>query len=244
MDKKHKYLLLILICTGSLGLFVYNYVHFYREATCTEPKTCSLCGKEEGSPLGHQYGEWVILEEPDCLSYGKRERECSIDGYKESEVIPALGHDWHEATYDTPKTCSRCGETEGHVKGYISREDISEEWSEDRITLGGNEGVFCSLENPLLRCMNITIRFKLYEYTADVSGRWTFWTRDGSGNWHDSGDYYFDDVEEMTETQKIDFEFSNDIDIYAYRFSMNESKDYSWNYSYGSDIAEAQVREE
>ena len=284
MEKKYKYLLLILIFIGSLGFFVYNYVHFYREATCTEPKTCSICGKEEGSPLGHQYGDWIVVEEPgcldsgqrertcirdghketesisplghsfgdwavvtepDCINEGKKERACKRDGYKESESIAALGHDWQEATYDEPKTCSRCGETEGHVKGYISKDDISEEWSEDRITLGGtSEGRFRILGDPLLKCMNITIVFKLYEYTADVSGRWTLWTRDGSGNWHDSGEYYFEDVDGMTETQKIYFEFSDDIDIYAYRFCINEYKNYSWNYSFSNYILEAQVREE
>lgn len=29
------------------------------------------------------------------------------------ETVDALGHDWKEATTESPKTCDRCGETEG-----------------------------------------------------------------------------------------------------------------------------------
>ena len=29
--------------------------HEWKEATCTEPMTCSLCGEKQGEPLGHKY---------------------------------------------------------------------------------------------------------------------------------------------------------------------------------------------
>ena len=32
-----------------------NHVHKWVEATCTEPKTCSICGETEGFSLGHKW---------------------------------------------------------------------------------------------------------------------------------------------------------------------------------------------
>ena len=74
--------------------------HEWVEATCTEPRTCSIGGETQGEALGH---EWV---EATCT----QPKTCSVCGETEGD---ALGHEWVEATYDAPKTCSLCGLTEG-----------------------------------------------------------------------------------------------------------------------------------
>ena len=80
-----------------------GHEHIWVEATCTEPKTCSVCGETEGEALGHTWAEAT------CAA----PKTCSVCGETEGE---ALGHTWVEATYEAPKTCSVCGETEGERK--------------------------------------------------------------------------------------------------------------------------------
>ena len=79
--------------------------HTWKEATCTEPKTCSKCGETEGEPLGH------VWQDPTCSKAKACERCGEKEGY-------ALGHDWKEATCTEPATCSRCGETKGEALGH------------------------------------------------------------------------------------------------------------------------------
>lgn len=77
-----------------------GHEHTWVEATCTEPKTCSECGKTEGEALGHTWVEATCAEP----------KHCSVCG--ETEGVP-LAHTWVEATCAEPKHCSVCGETEG-----------------------------------------------------------------------------------------------------------------------------------
>ena len=74
--------------------------HTWVEATCTTPRTCSVCGETEGKALDHT---WV---EATCTT----PRACSVCGETEGEVP---GHTWAEANYQEAATCSVCGETEG-----------------------------------------------------------------------------------------------------------------------------------
>ena len=75
-------------------------LHDWREATCTEPKTCSKCGKTAGEKLGHSWEEATCTEAKTCSVCREREGE-------------ALGHDWQEATCNSLQTCRTCGETTG-----------------------------------------------------------------------------------------------------------------------------------
>ena len=77
-----------------------GHEHKWTEATCTEPRTCTECGKTEGEPLGHKWKEATCTEA----------KTCSVCGETEGEP---LGHKWKEATCTEAKTCSVCGETEG-----------------------------------------------------------------------------------------------------------------------------------
>lgn len=74
--------------------------HEWKEATCTESKTCAKCGKTEGEALGHTWVEATCAEP----------KHCSVCGETEGE---ALAHTWVEATCTEAKHCSICGETEG-----------------------------------------------------------------------------------------------------------------------------------
>ena len=74
-------------------------------ATCTEDGTktakCVLCGVnhsiiEEGTALGHEMGEWIVIEEPTYLTEGVEERKCSRCDHAERRPVPAIGSPFHD----------------------------------------------------------------------------------------------------------------------------------------------------
>jgi hypothetical protein len=70
-----------------------------KDATCTEPKTCSVCGATEGEALGHSW------KEATCTS----PKYCTVCNIAEG-TIP--GHQWVDNGKGS-KDCSVCGENDG-----------------------------------------------------------------------------------------------------------------------------------
>ena len=87
--------------------------HDWQEATCSAPKTCSVCGETEGSVKNHNWQEATCSAPKTCSACGKTEGE-------------VLSHNWQEATCSAPKTCSACGKTEGDA--------LSHNWQEATCT--------------------------------------------------------------------------------------------------------------
>ena len=96
--------------------------HEWAEATCTEPATCTKCGKTDGEALGHDWQEATCTEPETCSRCGETQGE-------------ALGHEWQEATCTEPETCSVCGETQGDPLGHTV-----EEWTVDVEATCAEEG--------------------------------------------------------------------------------------------------------
>lgn len=46
--------------------------HEWDEASCTVPKTCSICRATEGEPLGHEPGSWQTVTETTCTAMDER----------------------------------------------------------------------------------------------------------------------------------------------------------------------------
>ena len=96
--------------------------HNWIDATCTAPKTCSLCGKTEGEALGH-IEEIIPAKAATCEETGLTEGvRCSRCGeiLVEQQVIPALGHNYTSEVIKSATcteeglrryTCTRCGDT-------------------------------------------------------------------------------------------------------------------------------------
>lgn len=79
--------------------------HEWKNATCTEPVTCSKCGVTAGDALGHK---WI---EANCTT----PKTCSACDATEGS---AVGHSWKSATCTDPKICSVCQATEGSANGH------------------------------------------------------------------------------------------------------------------------------
>jgi hypothetical protein len=56
------------VCNNEYTEEIPQKAHSYTEATCTRPKTCTMCHKTVGSALGHYYSHWDV----DCPICGER----------------------------------------------------------------------------------------------------------------------------------------------------------------------------
>ena len=104
--------------------------HDWADATCTAPQTCKRdnCNKTQGDALGHVKVTDPAVA-PECEKTGLTEGEhCSRcnEVLKAQEVIPALGHDWAEATDVLPEICKRCDMTRNVTVQFIITADKSE----------------------------------------------------------------------------------------------------------------------
>ena len=86
--------------------------HSWTDATCTTPKTCSVCGATEGEALGHN-AETIPGAAATCTEAGLTDgSKCSRCGeiLTAQKTIPALGHTaGADATCTTAQTCTVCG---------------------------------------------------------------------------------------------------------------------------------------
>lgn len=105
--------------------------HEWKDATCAEPKTCSVCGKTEGDTLEHTWVDATCSAPRTCSECGKTEGD-------------ALEHTLTEANYQQASTCEICGETVGEpLQADFEKYDLTKYLVEldkeyDYKTLSGN----------------------------------------------------------------------------------------------------------
>ena len=88
--------------------------HDWIGATCTAPKTCSLCGATDGEAIGHTE-ETVAGKAATCTEAGMTDgKKCSVCGVTivEQTAIAALGHT-EETVAGKAATCTEAGKTDG-----------------------------------------------------------------------------------------------------------------------------------
>lgn len=120
----------------------------YSEATCTTPKTCTVCGATDGEALGHSYDNGNITKPATCTETGVKTYTCHC-GDTKTEDIEALGH-----TTDNG-TCDRCKETIGGSntpvektetlniyasEGALSSDKSNITWTFGDVTVNGGKG--------------------------------------------------------------------------------------------------------
>ena len=103
--------------------------HTWVDATCTEPKTCSVCSATDGNPLGHDWSDWTVTTEATCTAKGEKTRSCKRDGCDASETvdIPANGHTEGKAVRENevPASCSAAGSYDEVIYCSVCEEEIS-----------------------------------------------------------------------------------------------------------------------
>lgn len=60
-----------------------NKGHSWKDADCTNPKTCTTCGATDGEALGHSWSSWTKQDD------GSYARECAVCGAEDSMTIDA-----------------------------------------------------------------------------------------------------------------------------------------------------------
>lgn len=99
-----------------------EHEHDWVKATCTEPKTCSICGATEGEPKGHKVEEWKTTVKATCTESGVKQGVCERCGETVEKTTDPKGHkepdSWKTIKKPTAddktrirvKYCERCGE--------------------------------------------------------------------------------------------------------------------------------------
>ncbi len=97
-------LMVLSLCAASASAAECSHKY---EATISEPNcidggytlyVCSLCGDHYKDTtiappaLGHDFGEWYLIDLPDCNYEGHEMRDCSRCGSSETKTIPVLVH--------------------------------------------------------------------------------------------------------------------------------------------------------
>ena len=153
--KRLAFSLLILVCCFSLGGC--GHTHEFgewvvtKEASCTvdgeKTRTCS-CGETETEVIpaaGHSYGEPAVIWEVSCEKDGEVTKTCTVCGNVATEIVPATGHQFTAATKFAPKTCVRCGATDGEALAKVVAVGDSVECENHRFTVE-NIGFTASLQ--------------------------------------------------------------------------------------------------
>lgn len=93
--------------------------HTWVNATCTAPKTCSVCGATEGLALGHSFTNYKSDNNATCTADGTKTAKCDRCDVTNTvaDVGSALGHNYVKTVVPptetshgyTRHTCSRCG---------------------------------------------------------------------------------------------------------------------------------------
>ncbi len=84
--------------------------HSWIDATCTKPQTCERCGETTGEALGHQVDEWKTTKKATCTSEGKREGACVRCGETQTESIKKKDHEFGDWVTTKEASCSEKGE--------------------------------------------------------------------------------------------------------------------------------------
>lgn len=66
--------------------------HTWSNATCTKPQTCTVCKQTKGKALGHDSDSWTTIKEAICNEAGEKEATCKRCGKSLTQEIPKTDH--------------------------------------------------------------------------------------------------------------------------------------------------------
>lgn len=83
--------------------------HSWQPATCTEPETCERCGVQQGKPVGHKVKEWKTQTEATCANEGIAVGKCVNCGEEQKQNIPKTEHSFGDWVVDKEASCTEKG---------------------------------------------------------------------------------------------------------------------------------------
>ena len=85
--------------------------HSWIAATCTAPKKCSVCGATEGSALGHSFTNYISDNNATCTTDGTKTAKCDRCSVTNTitDVGSALGHSFTNYVSNNDATCTSDG---------------------------------------------------------------------------------------------------------------------------------------
>ena len=101
---------------GHTAETVYGKAPTCTENGLTDGSKCSVCTdilteQTEIAATGHNYE--AVVTDPTCEADGFTTYTCFCGDTYTAEETEAIDHSWLDATVEAPKTCERCGATEG-----------------------------------------------------------------------------------------------------------------------------------
>lgn len=87
--------------------------HDWKDATCTDPKTCARCAAVEGRANGHQWDAGEVTTPATEDTEGEKRFTCTVCKATKTQAIPTLDHvhNYEETVEITPPTCTEDGFT-------------------------------------------------------------------------------------------------------------------------------------
>ena len=211
----------ILSAAAAAAALMHFFVHSWHPATCTEPETCSICGKTQGAALGHTWTAATCTEPKTCSRCGKTDgaalghlwtaatctepKACLRCGETDGT---AKGHAWRKATYDTPKTCAVCGAVSGTPLGFVGK--LYGDWGEDSVTIQNQTSHAFELDDPVRDCFRLKMDLELESYDGEPFGKWSLYARNFSGKWVRIARF---DVDKTGLNRPVTYEFELDAPV-------------------------------
>ena len=128
----------------------------------------------------HRWGEWSVFVEPGCETGGSERRVCLDDAsHTQERSLPMLGHDWAEATAESPRTCRRCGLQEGEPLSVPLEATVSNTQAEGKTRVYSSSAEASSFINSThIGEAGITVR---YPQSAADGSIYTSWQEAAPG---------------------------------------------------------------
>ena len=190
--------------------------HDWEDATCEEPKTCSVCAATEGEALGHDW-TWVIDKEATFEEEGKKHEKCQICNATQNENTTIDKLTCNHTMAHTPAAEATCTEDGNNEYWYCTACDKYFSDANGATEIAENSWVISALGHNMTATEENTATCEeagnsaywtcgnCDKYFSDANGENEIakdsWIIDALGHADENGDYVCDRCEEIVEPE-------------------------------------------